>query len=569
MAMDKAAQRRVLDEIARDAGFVVDLDPTFDEDGALRHNLQPDVASDHTVEVVIPADAQTVPYVENVYTDGFNHLISSSVTELGDRNQRGTVIADAIDRFTVASSPAVDGYDFDADVQRLKDVYAESGTLDSGISFRDKGYMGVTELVVQSDSYAQDYYTLDTDVHGDMRARLQTYQGTQPRDAVEISSKDNPEFNEQLYQLVDDYNASAEKNHAAQMFFDRLGPEGVAEYLDTGDYVREDLTNLGTVREELLFDEDVVSALADHVGKDQSRQRSNEAAAYEASLTPLQGNNYSDQVARLDQLAYDVNAHMESHSYVQDVQGNIRREFDQEPGVDSRLALVLPADGSDPYVEARYYDKNGETRLDARSLGDLATAENVFNEVAHEHALATRDQSSASLEWGGGPGDEVAAYEASLTPLEGNNYSAQVATLDQLAYDVNAHMESHSYVQDAEGNIRREFDQEPGVDSRLALVLPADGGSPYVEARYYDEDGVPWFDARSLDDPATAEDKFNEVAHEHALSTRGREFADAAPARDDASDTARSMSVAERVQRVQGTAPSASKHNDAGFAFGK
>ena len=456
MAMDKAAQRRVLDEIARDAGFVVDLDPTFDEDGALRHNLQPDVASDHTVEVVIPADAQTVPYVENVYTDGFNHLISSSVTKLGDRNQRGTVIADAIDRFTVASSPAVDGYDFDADVQRLKDVYAESGTLDSGISFRDKGYMGVTELVVQSDSYAQDYYTLDTDVHGDMRARLQTYQGIQPRDAVEISSKDNPYFADELHQLVNDYNVSAEKNHAAQMFFDRLGPEGVAEYLDTGDYVREDLTNLGTVREELLFDEDVVAAIADHAGR---RQR-------------------------------------EEHS--------------------------------------------AEFRV-----------------------------------WGGSSGDEVAAYEASLSPLTDGDYSTQIGVLDKLAYDVNAHMESHSYVKDVQGNIRREFDREPGVDSRLALVLPADGGSPYVEARYYDEDGIPWFDARSLDDPATAMDEFNKVAHEYTLAAQGREFAssehdvsyDEPQAHDNVKDTANRTSVAERVQRLHGV-PDAPKQSDTGFTFG-
>lgn len=448
--MDKAAQRRVLDEIARDAGFVVDLDPTFDEDGVLRHNLQPDVASDHTVEVVIPADAQMAPYVENIYTDGFNHLISSSATELGAREQRGAIVADAIDRFTAANSPAVDGYDFDADVQRLTDIYAESGTLDSGISFRDKGYMGVTELVVQSDSHAADYYTISTDVYGDTQARLHTYQGMRPRDVVEISSKDNPYFDEQLHQLVNDYNTSAEKNHAARTFIDRLGEKGVSAYLDSGEYAREDLTDLGTVREELLFDEDVVAALADHVGKDQ-------------------------------------------------------RE----------------------------------------------------------------NQSSASVEWGGRSGDEVAAYEASLAPLQGNNYSTQIGVLDQLAYDVNAHMESHSYVKDAQGNIRREFDQEPGVDSRLALVLPADGGSPYVEARYYDEDGVPWFDARSLDDPATAEDKFNEVAHEYTLATQGREFASAAPAHDDAGDTSRHMSVAERVQRVQGATPDASKHNDADFAFDK
>lgn len=439
MAMDKAAQRRVLDEIARDAGFVVDLDPTFDKDGALRHNLQPDVASDHTVEVVIPSDVQMAPYVENIYTDGFTHLISSSMTKLDVREQRGAIVADAIDRFTAANSPAVDRYDFDADVQRLTDIYAESGTLDSGISFRDKGYMGVTELVVQSDSHAADYYTISTDVYGDTQARLYTYRGMRPRDVVEISSKDNPYFDEQLHQLVNDYNTSAEKNHAARMFIDRLGEKGVSAYLDSGEYAREDLTNLGTVREELLFDEDVVAALADHVGKDQSSQRV----------------------------------------------------------------------------------------------------------------------------------DEAAAYEASLTPLQGNNYSAQVARLDQLAYDVNAHMESHSYVTDAQGNIRREFDREPGVDSRLALVLPADGGSPYVEARYYDEDGVPWFDARSLDDPATVEDEFNKVAHEYTLATQGREFASAAPARDDAGDASRHMSVAERVQRVQGATSDASKRNDAGFAFDK
>lgn len=242
-----------------------------------------------------------------------------------------------------------------------------------------------------------------------MQARLHTYRGMQPHDVVEISSKNNPHFDDQLRQLVNDYNASAEKNHVAQMFIDRLGPEGVAKYLDSGEYVCENLTNLGTVQEGLLFDEDVVAVLADHADKGQREK------------------------------------------------------------------------------------------------------------------------------------------------------------LDQLAYDVNAHMEPHSYVKDEQGNIRREFDREPGIDSRLALVLPADGGSPYVEARYYDKDGTPQFDVRPLDDPATAKDEFNEVAHEYTLAAQGREFADAAPVRDDAGDMSRHISVAERVQRVQSAMLDASKHNDAGF----